>query len=449
MHLALISARFTPESSPGAKRVSDLVAALRAAGHRTTVLTQWPHYPDLQAFAEFPRDAGRVTIGREELADEVWRFRPHPAAKGNLLARLWAEACFAYRTSRRGTRLAGVDGVFATSPYIFSLWAAGTYGLPMWLDLRDLTWEYARELRRQNLLSALGYRLLKRLALRSFHAAVRISTTTAGQRQYLIDQGIPAAKISVVPNGVPRHIVAELTRLGQVPRGGGPLRMVYAGLLGFPQGLGFAVESLEGLVDTNVELHIYGEGVDRPALTAYCQARNLTQVHFHGHVAQAQYLEALATADLLYASLRPGSSLVAAMPSKIWEYMAAGKAILFAGSGEASDAIRRAQAGLCVPYGDGERFRECLRRFVADEEFRRECGAHGRRWVREHQMRETINAGWVEALTEALSAASARRADRLPHRLGQGAEEPGPAGPKTSRKAGREREQGAKERVQG
>lgn len=404
MHIAVISARFTPESSPGAKRVTDLVAALRAAGHRTTVLTQWPHYPDLAAFAEFPHDQGSLAIERGEDSHEVWRFRPRVTAKNRLFARLLAEARFAYRTSRHRTRLSGVDGVFATSPYIFSLWSARTYRVPMWLDLRDLTWEYARELRPQHAISAFGYRTLKRLALTSFHRAQRISTTTEGQRQYLIDRGITPEKIEVVPNGVPRHIAEELIRLSERPREGGPLRIVYAGLLGFPQGLGFAVESLEGLAAGNIELHLYGEGVDRSTLADYCQARNVAHVHVHGHVPHEQYLEALARADILYASLRPGSSLVAAMPSKLWEYMAAGRPILFAGCGEASAAIARAGAGLCVPYGDHASFRAALDRLVGDEAYRHQCGANGRRWVLEHQIRETINAAWVRGMAEAFPA---------------------------------------------
>lgn len=398
MHIALISARFTPETSPGAKRVTDLVAALQTAGHRTAVLTQLPNYPDPKAFAAFPCDEGPVTIQRDAAGNAIWRFRPRLTAKGDLPARLLAEGRFAYRASRYATHLSGFDGVFATSPFIFSLWAARTYRVPMWLDLRDLTWDYPRELGVRSLLRTLGSRVLKSLALTNFRAAVRISTTTARQRRYLIEHGIRPERVVVVPNGVPKRIVDDLTPLAGSQREKGPLRVVYAGLLGFPQGLAFAVESMEGLPGDQVELHLYGDGVDRPSLTAYCQSRRLSHVHLHGHVPHEQYLEALRHADILYASLRPVGSLAAAMPSKIWEYMAAGKPVLFAGEGEADEAIQQAGAGLCVRYGDPKDFQTKLHRLLADEAYRHECGDNGRRWVLAHQIREEINAAWVEAI---------------------------------------------------
>jgi glycosyltransferase involved in cell wall biosynthesis len=404
MHIALISARFMPEASPGAKRVTDLVASLQAAGHRTTVLTQLPNYPDPGAFAAFPCDEGPVTIRRDPAGNELWRFRPRLAAKGNLPARLVAEGLFAHRASRRETRLSGFDAVFATSPYIFSLWAASTYRVPMWLDLRDLTWDNARELGARNLLRTLGSQMLKSLALRTFRAAVRISTTTARQRRYLIEHGIAPQRVVVVPNGVPKRIVDDLTPPAKSTREDRPLQVVYAGLLGFPQGLAFAVESMESLPATQVELHLYGDGVDQPSLLEYCQSRHLPHIHVHGHVPYEQYLAALRSADILYASLRPAESLAAAMPSKIWEYMAAGKPVLFAGEGEAAEAIQQAGAGLSVRYGDRQDFQAKLHRLLADEAYRRKCGENGRSWVLDHQIREEINAAWVEAMARVCGA---------------------------------------------
>lgn len=403
MNIVLISSRFAPEASPSAKRITDLVMALQAAGHRTTVLTQLPHYPDPSAFDGFLSNAGPLTIDRAETGNEIWRFRPQLTEKSKLLARLIAEARFAVQASRLGTHLSDPDGVFASTPYMFNLCAARSYRLPMWLDLRDLTWEYSRDLGSDGLVNALGGYLLKSLSLANFRTATRISTTTQRQRQYLIDNGVPEDKICVIPNGVPKNI---LERLIQFSTAGGedcPVKVVYAGLLGFPQGLEFAVESMEDMVGGEVEFHLYGDGVDRGRLTNYCNSRGLQHIHLHGHVSHEEYLKAIASADILYASLRPERSLAAAMPSKIWEYMAAGKPILFAGSGEASEAIERAQAGLLVRYGDKQDFKAKLKRFTHDATFRFECGKNGRQWIIEHQIRERINAIWVEAIADAFN----------------------------------------------
>jgi glycosyltransferase involved in cell wall biosynthesis len=97
------------------------------------------------------------------------------------------------------------------------------------------------------------------------------------------------------------------------------------------------------------------------------------------------------------------------MPSKIFEYMATGKPILFAGSGEAVEAVQRARAGVCVRYGEKRDFQIQLGRLLADEGYRRECGENGRNWAMRHQVRESINAAWVDAMADASCGASQGR----------------------------------------
>jgi len=402
--IGLISSRYPPETSPGAKRAADLVGSLNDARHEAVVLTQQPNYPDPAAFAEYRNGSGPVTRERDEAGNTTFRFRPRLAAKNNLVSRLISEARFAWRVSRPSTHLTDLDGLVASTPFVFNLAAARTYRRPMWLDVRDLTWEYVRSFGSRAILKEVGSSALRALSLSSFRAATRVSTTTERQRTYLIDRGLPADKVVVVPNGVSRAVVDELVRRTEQPRArstgsNGAQRLVYAGLLGFPQGLSFMVESVEGLGAKDAELHLYGDGVDRAQLAGYCVSKKLERVRVHGHVDHDAYLAAIAGADILCASLRPGGE--AAMPSKIWEYMAAARPILFAGRGEAAEAVERAGAGFSVEYGDHAGFQARLRELLADEDLRHELGQNGRRWVLERQLREDINRVWVGALEDA------------------------------------------------
>jgi len=359
-------------------------------------------------------------IEEDEAGNATWRFAPKLASRGDLAGRLMAEARFARRVSRGRTRLSDLDGVVASSPFVFNLLAARSYRLPMWLDVRDLTWEYARDLGSRSVTKTIGASVLRALALSSLRAAIGVSTTTRGQRQYLIDRGVAADKIHVVPNGVPRSVLAELTRRSRAApeRAGAPLKVVYAGLLGFPQGLAFAAESVADLTDGRVELHLFGDGVDRKKLTEYCRSRQLRNVHVHGQIPYDDYLGELATADVLLASLRP--EVQTALPSKIFEYMAAGKPILFVGSGEGATAVEEAGAGWAVPYGDKRLLNERLEELSRDANLCRQLGASGRDWVGRHRVREEINESWVGALEEALDCGmawhDARRKSKKPVR---------------------------------
>lgn len=396
LNLAVITSRYWPESSPGAKRAAALAASLAAAGHRVTVLTQEPHYPDPAAYAaERQRHARRE---RDPAGNTVLRFVPKIASKDDLARRVAWEARFAFLAARERGALRDVDGVIASVPFVFNVVAARAFRVPTWIDLRDLTWEYTRVV--NSPLARAGMRSFRHVALSGLRAAHGISTTSVAQRSYLIANGIAPDRIRLVPNGVSRAVLEDLGRRNGESRGGGPLRVVYAGLLGYLQGLGLAVEAVEGIPRAEAVLHLYGDGVDRAPLAERCRTRGLEHVQVHGHVPYDGYLDALARADVLLATLRPEA--VTAMPSKLLEYMAAGKPILFAGEGEGAEVVRDAGAGLVLPYGDAARLRDCIRELRSDPIARAQMGENGRQWVERHRVREDIHESWVRAIEDAI-----------------------------------------------
>jgi glycosyltransferase involved in cell wall biosynthesis/peptidoglycan/xylan/chitin deacetylase (PgdA/CDA1 family) len=413
MRLALITSRYWPESSPGAKRAFALAESLRSAGHCVTVLTQMPNYPDPAAF-EYERRGRTTQVESDPAGNTTWRFVPRVASKDDLVRRLAWEARFAVLAASARKSLTNLDGVIASVPFVFNLVAARTLRVPMWLDLRDLTWEYARAVGKSPI-QRVGAGALRSIARFGFRAAHGVSTTSSAQRRYLIDQGIPAARIHFVPNGVPRSLLEDLARRNAVPASttDGFVRVVYAGLLGYPQGLGFAVDALEDMT-SSVEFHLYGDGVDRPALAERCRVGGLRNVTVHGQVPHEGYLDAIASADVLLASLRPEAE--SAMPSKILEYMAAGKPVLFAGTGEGADVVREAGAGLVASYGDRRGFQERLRELAHDAAARRQMGENGRRWVEQHRVRERVNESWVRAIENAIEGSLCTRGPMRPVR---------------------------------
>ena len=398
MRLAFITSRYAPESSPASKRAGALVRSLTDAGHHVTVLTQMPNYPDPAAYG-YDRKGRSTEVTREAAGTMIWRFVPKVASKKDLVRRLAYETRFAYLASSTRKHLSNLDGVMASMPFVFNAVAARSFRLPMWLDLRDLTWEYVRFAGRAPL-KHLGARAFRSIALSAFRAAQGISTTSESQRRYLIEQGIPSSRVHLVPNGVSRALLDDLARRSTRSSSGGPIRVVYAGLLGYIQGLGFAVDALAEKERDGIELHVYGDGVEREALTARSRAADVANVTVHGFVPYDGYLDAISTADILFVALRPEAE--SAMPSKIFEFMGAGKPVVLAGTGEGADAVRAACGGVVVPYGDGARLREVVRSLARDDAARRQMGESGRAWIERHRVRERINAGWVHAIENAI-----------------------------------------------
>jgi glycosyltransferase involved in cell wall biosynthesis len=160
--------------------------------------------------------------------------------------------------------------------------------------------------------------------------------------------------------------------------------------------------------DEGIELHLYGDGVDRPRLAEYCRARGLDHVHVHGFVDYEEYLRTIAGADLLLVSLRPLADT--AVPSKIFEYMAAGRPVVFAGMGEGARVVEDAGAGVSVPYGDERGLADQLRELARDDALRAELGANGRAWVLRNRVREDVNRAWVEDIERAFGSVAGARA---------------------------------------
>lgn len=420
MRLVLISSRYFPESSPGAKRATDLVTALRSAGHRVTVLTQLPPPPEGgDPGHEAPSGKGPV-IEEESDGQVIWRFPPKRIPKSNLLRRLLEEARFARRVSRPRTGLDEIDGVVTSTPYVFNLLAAKSYRVPMWLDVRDLTWEYVRDLGSSSLAKKAGAATLRRVALRTLRRAHGVSTTTDGQRAYLVRRGVPEERVHVLPNGVPGRVIDELARLraGARREEGAPVKVVYAGLLGFPQGLGFAVDTVADRMGDGVELHLYGDGVDRTALVESTRRRGPGRVCIHDPVPYEDYLRVIAGADILLVSLR--QEVRTAVPSKVLEYMAAGRPVLYIGEGDGAEVVKQAGAGVVVPHGDRQLLEERLRELARDPKLREELGESGRAWVTRSRVREEINSSWVRRIEEAFEGAARPRRKSTPGHSSEG-----------------------------
>jgi glycosyltransferase involved in cell wall biosynthesis len=84
----------------------------------------------------------------------------------------------------------------------------------------------------------------------------------------------------------------------------------------------------------------------------------------------------LAGADAAIISL--GTTLPGAVPSKIYEAMAASLPILLIGEGEPARRVHEAGAGLAVRVGDPEAARQAFTRLANDSVLRARLGAAGR-----------------------------------------------------------------------
>lgn len=104
----------------------------------------------------------------------------------------------------------------------------------------------------------------------------------------------------------------------------------YAGNIGRVQGLRALIEDIRTANNNKVEFHLWGTGAEENSLKEYVQKHGMKNVVFHGAYLRSKQSEVINSCDLALVTLTEGMFGLG-VPSKTYNIMAAGKAILFIG----------------------------------------------------------------------------------------------------------------------
>lgn len=240
-----------------------------------------------------------------------------------------------------------------------AIWAARRLGIPVILDMAEnypamtrSMWETGAHgtfdwlLRNPRLVDAVERWALPRLD----HILVVIEES----RDRLVKLGVEDSRVTVVGNTPP------LERLDRIPprihTDALPLELVYLGLLEAPRGIGTLIEGVARARHggTAVNLTIIGSGREEADFRRQARATGLGPgvIRFLGRVANTEALRFLEDADVGVVPHRADESWHTTIPNKLFDYMAAGLAVLTSNAGPASRVVRETNAG--VVYNDGD-----------------------------------------------------------------------------------------------
>ncbi len=139
------------------------------------------------------------------------------------------------------------------------------------------------------------------------------------------------------------------------------------------------------------ELHIVGEGSSLADCQRYVSENGLEdKVIFHGRHPFEEMPDFYRMADCCILTLNvPGAPWISStLPSRLQGYMAAGKPILAAISGSASEVIRESGCGKAVPAGDSAGLAALMEDFVDNRGAYAGCGGAGRAYFRANFTKE-------------------------------------------------------------
>lgn len=247
--------------------------------------------------------------------------------------------------------------------------------------------------------------LMERTAFDAADAIVAVSVIGA---EALVGVGAEAGKILVNPNGVDPEVFrpdidgsSVRKRLGLRPS------EIVCGFLGtFTRwhGVLFLAEQVAPLVARHPDIRFLfmGDGDLRSAVEDHLRRAGVSgQAVFTGLIAHGAVPEHLAACDVLVSPHLPfadGTPFFGS-PTKLFEYLAMGKAVVASSLGQIGDVIEDQKSGMLYAPGDVAGFQTAMERVISDSEYRRQLGQEARRRV-ENQYTWKRNAERAVAFLE-------------------------------------------------
>lgn len=332
--------------------LEEMVAALRAQGHEVLVVG-----PGLYQQAEFGGESRLVALIRARLPAWIGIFA-ELAYNVPAFWRVWL-AARRFRPELIYERY----NLF----YLAGVWLARRSGTPLFLEVNA---PLAAERERFGGLSLPG--LARRLEAYCWRSADKVLAVTGVLRDMIVRAGVPAARVEVTPNGI------NLAEFDSVPRVESRSRVVL-GFVGFVRdwhGLDTVIAAMaEAPGDFALDLVVVGDGPARADLEQQAAALGLgDQVRFTGLQPREKIPALVAGFDI---ALQP-RVVDYASPLKIFEYMAAGRAIVAPDQPNIREILRDGETALLFDPARPAAMWQAIARLAADADLRGRLGAAAR-----------------------------------------------------------------------
>ncbi len=401
MKILYLSQYFPPEMGAPAARVHELSREWVRLGHEVTVLTGFPNHP-----------TGVIPLGyrgelvRREIVDgiKVVRAPTYAAANKGLGKRILnylasggsAAALGPFLTSRP-------DVLIATSPQFLTavagLWLSRMKNVPFIFEVRDL---WPRSIVAVGAMSATspivrGLEMLERIL---YQRADHIVVVTESFVDEISALGIDRSKMTVITNGVDLDLFTPRPRddarraLG-LPGG---FLATYVGTHGMAHGIGTVLDAAKLPRSKGMTFLLVGEGAEKATLKERAAREGIRNVVFWDQQTRDRVSQIIAASDVCLVLLRDKPLFRAVIPSKIFEFMGCGRAIVTTVDGETRTIVERAKAGVFSPPEDAARLVSTLSGLAADPGRADNMGRSGRANVEANYSRPVLAARYLETL---------------------------------------------------
>lgn len=363
MKIVLLTEYYKPEMGASQNRLYEMVMGLKEAGNEISVVTGMPNYPTGKIF-----DAYKGRFKSAEIIDgiSIKRFWLYASNSKKAIPRIMNMISFSITAICALPYLRKIKPdylIVESVPLPITVTArvlSRFCGAKLVGNVPDLWPLTAKEMGVMSGDSIL-YRFLERVEKHFY----KKSYICLGQSQQIVDHIMEhgGKEVYLFRNGVDNRRFINLKRTRKDDR----FVITYAGILGYAQGLYELCQNVN-FKEAGAEFHIYGAGGEKEMIEAFLKENPDRGVFYHGSVSREEVPQILIDSDATLVPLI--KQIYGAVPSKIYESMAAGLPILFSGEGEGQKIVEKYQIGLVAAAKDYEKIKENILLLASDKELR-------------------------------------------------------------------------------
>jgi glycosyltransferase involved in cell wall biosynthesis len=347
LRIIIASQYFPPEIGATQTRMQAFAEFLAARGHRVTVICEFPNHPHGMIPADY---RGRLVEDDRTNPYRILRVWVRADPEKTTVSRMAFYLSYMALATAIAPRAGRADVVLATTPPLF----VGAAGLaiasmnlaPLVLDVRDL-WP-AAAVGLNEISAGRALHVAEALERRLYKSAGAVVAVTRPFCEHIdgIRRRTPGTVF--IPNGTLEQFFAphDGTARAELGIDGDRFLVTFAGTHGIAQGLSAVLQAATRA--NAIHFAFVGEGPSKKALVASARELALENVSFHAQVPIEKIPRVLASSDALVVPLSAHPTFASFVPSKLYDFMAVGRPVIFSGRGEAARIVQDTKSGLVV-----------------------------------------------------------------------------------------------------
>ncbi len=346
MKIVILSQYYYPETGAPQNRLLELSETLTKKGWEVKVVTAMPNYPKGKIFEKYKGRFSSNELLNNISIERYWLYASNaPKSIPRIISMLSISLTSLFSLPSLGKF--NPDFIFTESPPLTLAFTgyllSKATGAKFIMNVSDIWPLSAKELGSIN--DGTLYRAIESLERFLYRNAFMCT----GQSEEIVEhlRSYGAKKSYLFRNGV--DVQRFKSTIKNEKNTEGKLKIVYAGLLGVAQKVYDIVREVN-FNSLGSELHIYGEGSERRIIEKYIEDNPDCGTHLHESVPREEIPDLISSFDCALIPLT--KNIYGAVPSKIYEAMAAGLPILFSGSGEGARIVSEKKVGLVNRPGD-------------------------------------------------------------------------------------------------